>query len=69
MWHFSTAFSPVLTWGFEDHPSMAMHLRTCPYNVKLHQKDPVRVMAQNAEPIGLRADAQERNLGWAFNRP
>ena len=47
---------------------MAMHLKNCPYNVKQQQTEPVRVMAQNSEPIGLRAGPNERNLGWAFAR-
>lgn len=36
-WYFSTAFTPVLWWGFEDKESMANHLQKCIYfqrNVK-----------------------------------
>ncbi|CAK6957169.1 F-box only protein 40-like [Scomber scombrus] len=31
VWQFSTLFSPVDTWCFQDVPSMSEHLKTCPY--------------------------------------
>ncbi|XP_022099529.1 F-box only protein 30-like [Acanthaster planci] len=49
VWHFSTAFTPVLHWGFEDHPSLAVHLAKCPYNVQLQQSDPICVMIKLPE--------------------
>ncbi|XP_077365972.1 F-box only protein 30b isoform X2 [Festucalex cinctus] len=41
MWRFSTAFSPVLTWGFADVPSMSNHLKQCQYNTVEHRTEPV----------------------------
>ncbi|XP_041807948.1 F-box only protein 40-like [Chelmon rostratus] len=31
VWQFSTLFSPVDTWCFQDVPSMSEHLKVCPY--------------------------------------
>ncbi|XP_070839455.1 F-box only protein 40-like [Chaetodon trifascialis] len=31
IWQFSTLFSPVDTWCFQDVPSMSEHLKVCPY--------------------------------------
>ncbi|XP_066997048.2 uncharacterized protein [Anabrus simplex] len=30
-WMFSTSFTPVLTWGFEENGHMANHMKECPY--------------------------------------
>lgn len=45
VWKFSTAFSPVLSWGFTDHPSMSDHLKKCTFNVVEHKTDPVPLPA------------------------
>ncbi|XP_057678226.1 F-box only protein 30-like [Corythoichthys intestinalis] len=41
VWRFSTAFSPVLRWGFTDVPSMSNHLKKCQYNTVDRQTKPV----------------------------
>ncbi|XP_076001985.1 F-box only protein 30-like [Genypterus blacodes] len=41
VWRFSTAFSPVTSWGFTDLPSMSNHLKKCHYNTAEHSTDPV----------------------------
>ncbi|XP_071795792.1 F-box only protein 30-like [Asterias amurensis] len=56
VWHFSTAFTPIRKWGFDDFPSMAVHLSKCPYNVKHTQTDPVRVMIKLPQPVIPTAD-------------
>ncbi|XP_061609584.1 F-box only protein 30-like isoform X1 [Phyllopteryx taeniolatus] len=45
VWRFSTAFSPVLTWGFTDIPSMSNHLKKCQYNTMEHRTEPVPLPA------------------------
>ncbi|TKS75645.1 F-box only protein 30 [Collichthys lucidus] len=45
VWRFSTAFSPVLSWGFTDLPSMSDHLKKCHYNVVEHKTEPVPLPA------------------------
>ncbi|KAF7669568.1 hypothetical protein LDENG_00173970 [Lucifuga dentata] len=41
VWRFSTAFSPVLSWGFNDLPSMSNHLKKCHFNTVEHKTEPV----------------------------
>lgn len=36
-WSFSTAFSPVETWAFQDSPHLSNHLKNCRYNIKYKQ--------------------------------
>ncbi|XP_040015843.2 F-box only protein 30 [Gasterosteus aculeatus] len=45
VWRFSTAFSPVLSWGFTDLPSMSNHLKKCPFNNVEHKTQPVPLPA------------------------
>ncbi|CAK6961912.1 F-box only protein 30-like [Scomber scombrus] len=45
VWRFSTAFSPVLSWGFTDLPSMSDHLKRCHYNTVEHKTEPVPLPA------------------------
>ncbi|XP_047429792.1 F-box only protein 30-like isoform X2 [Mugil cephalus] len=45
VWRFSTAFSPVLSWGFADVPSMSDHLKKCHFNVVEHKTEPVPLPA------------------------
>uniref|UniRef100_A0A7N6ACL9 F-box protein 30b n=1 Tax=Anabas testudineus TaxID=64144 RepID=A0A7N6ACL9_ANATE len=45
VWRFSTAFSPVLSWGFTDLPSMSNHLKKCHFNVVEHKTEPVPLPA------------------------
>lgn len=45
VWRFSTAFSPVLSWGFTDLPSMSDHLKKCHFNIVAHKTEPVPLPA------------------------
>lgn len=45
VWRFTTAFSPVSSWGFTDLPSMSDHLKKCPFNVVEHKTEPVPLPA------------------------
>ncbi|XP_050927812.1 LOW QUALITY PROTEIN: F-box only protein 30-like [Lates calcarifer] len=45
VWRFSTAFSPVLSWGFTDLPSMSDHLKKCHFNVVEHKTEPIPLPA------------------------
>uniref|UniRef100_UPI0037E802D7 F-box only protein 30-like n=1 Tax=Semicossyphus pulcher TaxID=241346 RepID=UPI0037E802D7 len=45
VWRFTTAFSPVLSWGFTDLPSMSDHLKKCPFNVVEQKTEPVPLPA------------------------
>nr|XP_046229483.1 F-box only protein 30-like [Scatophagus argus] len=45
VWRFSTAFSPVLSWGFTDLPSMSDHLQKCHFNIVEHKTEPVPLPA------------------------
>ncbi|XP_042359635.1 F-box only protein 30-like [Plectropomus leopardus] len=45
VWRFSTAFSPVLSWGFTDLPSMSDHLKKCHFNIVEHKTEPVPLPA------------------------
>uniref|UniRef100_A0A1A7WJ16 F-box protein 30b n=2 Tax=Iconisemion striatum TaxID=60296 RepID=A0A1A7WJ16_9TELE len=48
VWRFSTAFSPVTSWGFTDIPSMSVHLTKCHFNVAEHRTEPVPLPAMCA---------------------
>nr|XP_015802735.2 F-box only protein 30 isoform X2 [Nothobranchius furzeri] len=45
VWRFSTAFSPVTSWGFTDIPSMSVHLKKCHFYVAEHKTVPVPLPA------------------------
>uniref|UniRef100_UPI003AAAC075 F-box only protein 30-like n=1 Tax=Centroberyx gerrardi TaxID=166262 RepID=UPI003AAAC075 len=45
VWRFSTAFSPVSSWGFTDLPSMSDHLRKCHFNTVERKTEPVPLPA------------------------
>lgn len=45
VWRFSTAFSPVSSWGFNDLPSMSNHLKKCHFNTAEHKTEPVPLPA------------------------
>ncbi|XP_030849255.1 uncharacterized protein LOC574719 isoform X1 [Strongylocentrotus purpuratus] len=53
VWHFSTAFTPVKTWGFQDNPPIAEHLKRCPYNVRNTATQPVKVMGHDVAKVKL----------------
>ncbi|XP_054617008.1 F-box only protein 30b [Dunckerocampus dactyliophorus] len=52
VWRFSTAFSPVLKWGFTNLPSMSDHLKKCQYNTAEHRTEPVPLPAMCPEQEG-----------------
>ncbi|XP_044305706.1 F-box only protein 40 [Varanus komodoensis] len=41
IWKFSSLFSTINNWQFNDIPSMAVHLKTCPFYEVEYKKDPV----------------------------
>ncbi|XP_029903323.1 F-box only protein 30-like [Myripristis murdjan] len=45
VWRFSTAFNPVMTWGFTDLPSMSDHLKKCHFNTVERKTEPVPLPA------------------------
>ncbi|XP_077978405.1 F-box only protein 30-like [Glandiceps talaboti] len=52
VWQFSTSFSSVSSWGFDDIPAIAEHLKTCPFNNKLIRTEPFRVISVSSlEPL------------------
>lgn len=53
VWRFTTAFSPVLSWGFTDLPSMSDHLKKCPFNVVEHKTEPIPLPAMCTARDGL----------------
>ncbi|XP_072298970.1 F-box only protein 30-like [Eucyclogobius newberryi] len=52
VWRFSTAFSPVSSWGFTSVPSMSDHLKKCTFNTVEHKTDPVPLTAMCIERDG-----------------
>ncbi|XP_024146897.1 F-box only protein 30 [Oryzias melastigma] len=53
VWRFSTAFSPVSSWGFTDIPSMSTHLKKCHFNVVEQKTEPVPLPAMCTARDGL----------------
>ncbi|KAM9347933.1 F-box only protein 40-like [Symphorus nematophorus] len=49
VWQFSTLFSPVDTWCFQDVPSMSEHLRVCPYYEKECRTEKIRLPRRREE--------------------
>lgn len=49
VWRFSTAFSPVSSWGFTNVPSMSNHLKKCTFNIVEHKTEPVPLTAMCTE--------------------
>ncbi|XP_041831834.1 F-box only protein 30-like isoform X2 [Melanotaenia boesemani] len=45
VWRFSTAFSPVASWGFTDIPSMSVHLKKCHFNTVEQKTEPIPLPA------------------------
>ncbi|KAM6474991.1 F-box only protein 40 [Liasis olivaceus] len=41
IWKFSSLFSTINSWQLSNIPSMAVHLKTCPFYEVEHKKDPV----------------------------
>ncbi|XP_015232236.1 PREDICTED: F-box only protein 30-like [Cyprinodon variegatus] len=53
VWRFSTAFTPVSSWGFTEVPSMSVHLKKCPFNVVEQKTEPIPLPAMCTERDGL----------------
>ncbi|XP_069557907.1 F-box only protein 30-like [Brachyistius frenatus] len=53
VWRFSTAFSPVLSWGFTDIPSMSDHLKKCHFNIVEHKTEPIPLPAMCTARDGI----------------
>ncbi|XP_021568776.1 F-box only protein 40 [Carlito syrichta] len=41
IWQFSSLFSKIKSWEFNDVTSMSEHLKACPFNVVEHKTDPI----------------------------
>ncbi|XP_028253945.1 F-box only protein 30-like [Parambassis ranga] len=53
VWRFSTAFSPVMSWGFTNVPSMSDHLKNCHFNTVEHKTEPIPLPAMCNARDGL----------------
>ncbi|XP_077443828.1 F-box only protein 30b isoform X2 [Stigmatopora argus] len=63
VWRFSTAFSPVLRWGFADVPSMSNHLKTCQYNTVEQRTEPVPLPGLRHHVATLSLSKHHQNWG------
>ncbi|XP_023558042.1 F-box only protein 40 [Octodon degus] len=43
IWQFSSLFSKIKSWEFNEVTSMSEHLKACPFNIVEHKKDPFRL--------------------------
>ncbi|KAM6162743.1 F-box only protein 40 [Erethizon dorsatum] len=43
IWQFSSLFSRIQSWEFNEVMSMSEHLKACPFNIVEHKTDPVRL--------------------------
>ncbi|XP_035300013.1 F-box only protein 40 [Cricetulus griseus] len=43
VWQFSSLFSKIKSWEFNEVTSMSEHLKTCPFNIVEHKTDPIRL--------------------------
>nr|XP_045002607.1 F-box only protein 40 [Jaculus jaculus] len=43
IWQFSSLFSQIKNWEFNEVTSMSEHLKTCPFNIVEHKTDPIRL--------------------------
>ena len=46
---FSTAFTPIKQWGFEQNPHMGNHLQTCPFYRAQTREGPVLLPSMEGE--------------------
>ncbi|KAE8621143.1 hypothetical protein XENTR_v10004694 [Xenopus tropicalis] len=49
VWNFSSLFSSVHQWEFDDVPSMAEHLKVCPFNCPELRTNPVKLPSLNEQ--------------------
>nr|XP_023663041.1 F-box only protein 40-like [Paramormyrops kingsleyae] len=57
VWQFSSSFSAVQQWRFDDMPSMAEHLRACPFYETEERSRPVALVGLSDGPVCLPASA------------
>ncbi|XP_042523529.1 F-box only protein 40 [Dipodomys spectabilis] len=43
IWQFSSLFSKIKSWEFNEVTSMSEHLKACPFNIIEHKTDPIRL--------------------------
>uniref|UniRef100_A0A8C6QJF6 F-box protein 40 n=1 Tax=Nannospalax galili TaxID=1026970 RepID=A0A8C6QJF6_NANGA len=43
IWQFSSLFSKIKSWEFNEVTSMSEHLKACPFNIVEHRTDPIRL--------------------------
>ncbi|XP_040606767.1 F-box only protein 40 [Mesocricetus auratus] len=43
VWQFSSLFSKIKSWEFNEVTSMSEHLKACPFNIVEHKTDPIRL--------------------------
>ncbi|XP_060226336.1 F-box only protein 40 [Meriones unguiculatus] len=43
IWQFSSLFSRIKSWEFNEVTSMSEHLKACPFNIVEHKTDPIRL--------------------------
>lgn len=65
IWQFSSLFSKINNWEFNEVTSMSEHLKTCPFNIVEHKTDPV-LLTSMCEP---REQARESLVATFRARP
>ncbi|XP_015667616.1 F-box only protein 40 [Protobothrops mucrosquamatus] len=63
IWKFSTLFSTINKWQLSNIPSIAVHLKTCPFYEVEHKKDPILLTS-----MLLPQEQTEENLVSTFKR-
>ncbi|XP_041066503.1 F-box only protein 40 isoform X2 [Carcharodon carcharias] len=64
-WQFSSVFSTVNNWSFNDSPSMAEHLKTCSYYVTENRSKPVALTNMGKSP---ESKQEKKSLVNMFSR-
>lgn len=68
VWEFSSLFSKVDRWCFDDVPSMSEHLKVCPFYQREELSQPVKLASMEGareRPQGLLDLSQEYDLPLA----
>ncbi|XP_075413285.1 F-box only protein 40 [Tenrec ecaudatus] len=50
IWQFSSLFSKIKSWEFNEVTSMSEHLKACPFNVVEHKTDPILLTSMRETP-------------------
>ncbi|XP_048396584.2 F-box only protein 40 [Stegostoma tigrinum] len=64
-WQFSSVFSTVDSWRFNDNPSIAEHLKTCPYYMTESKTKPVALISMCMSP---ELKQEKKNLVTMFSK-